>query len=514
MEQNQDQNKQDQNKLVTTPLNAVEKMEKFFDKFIEKENIKKFLINTLRNVDMSIDYIINAEATRYERNEVLQAARSPLRFGGLVVGGFFLIFGSWATLVPLDEASHAQGYLVSTSNKKPIQHLEGGIIKEIYVKDGDTVKAGDKLLLVSHVKFNADFESNQENYYQSLANLSRLMAQRDNLEKAQYPKELTDNLSNPAIKTIYDFQENLFHSTMNNYSETIKIYEAKIESAKKTIEIFNSRTTSGQKQLAVLDENYKAIKKLADQGYASKIKLGEAERQLADAHANLSEYQNKTLASKQDLLSAQATLLAYRNEFSTKTEAQIQETQGRIAQFKAAFTDSKDRQDRQLITSPIDGVVHDFFYVNNAKVEHYAVGSVINQQQQNSAIMNIIPVGEGFEVEAKVQPSDIDVVQVGMTTKMDVDAFRMRYPPPLIGKVIYVSEDVSQDNTQNGQVPLPYYSVRIQLDKDDLAKNPYLRDSLKAGMRLNVSIISGGKTMLRYLLDPLRKQMKKSFSER
>jgi HlyD family type I secretion membrane fusion protein len=501
----------DQNEPAVTPLSTVDRMEKFFDKFIEKENVKKFLVNTLRNVDMSIDYVVNQESKKYERNPVLQTARSPLRFGGLVVAGFFLIFGLWSTLVPLDEASHSiSAFLVASSNKKVIQHLEGGIIKEIYVKDGDVVKAGDKLLTVSNVKTSAEFESNRENYYQNLANLSRLIAQRDNLEKVDYPKELIDNLSDPAIKTIYDFQENLFHTTMNAYDENIKINETRIEVSKKAIDTYNARVNSQQKQLAVINERYQSIKKLADQGHATKSALGEAERQLAATQGDLDEYQNGVISSKQKFLEAQTMLTAYKTDFYNKIASQIQDTQARSSQYKAQFTDAKDKQERQLIISPIDGVVHNFFYIIGTKTEHYAVGSVVGA---GTTILDIVPNDSMFEVEAKVHVNDIDVVQVGMIAKMTIDAFKMRYPPDLLGEVIYVSQDMLLDpSVQQAQVP--YYNIRIKLDQKQLNENPDLRDQLKAGMRLNVAIISGGKTLLRYLLDPLRKSFKKSFSER
>jgi HlyD family secretion protein len=493
-----------------SPLSKVEQLQKFVDKFVEKESIKTRLKNFILNLDFSIDYITKENSTTYDRNPVLQSARGPIRFGILVITIFFLTFGIWGTFARISTASHSSyAVLVSSSNRKVVQHLESGIIKEIYVKNGDKVKAGDRLLLISDARSDAESEHHEEDHTHLMADLARLLAQRDRLEQISYPKEITDNLDQPNIKTIYDSQEKLFHSTMNSYKEQKKIGEAKIESAKKAISGLKAQNKSAAKQLQLNEERLKSITALADDGYASKAQLAEAESKFYAAQGNAGDLHNKILQAEQQLYQAQSEASGNEANFETKIASEIHDVKIKLSATNANAKTTKDQQSRKFITASIDGVIHNFFYTTQTgKLEYYHQGSVI---QGGVPIMDIIPNDDELEVDAKINPADIDAVLEGMETRIHIEAYRGEYVPDLIGKVIYVSRDISRDfSSQQG----PYYGVRVAIDQN-LKVNPSLKKlKLQPGMIASVTIVNGYKSFFGYLLDPLLKSFRKSFSER
>jgi HlyD family secretion protein len=494
----------------SSSLSKVEKLQKLVDTFVEKESVKTKLKNFILNLDFSIDYITKENSDKYERNPVLQSARGPIRFGVLVIAIFFLTFGLWGTFARISTASHSSyAVLVSSSNRKVVQHLESGIIKEIYVKNGDKVKAGDRLLLISDARSDAESEHHEEDHIHLMADLARLLAQRDRLEQVTYPKEITQHLDQANIKTIYDSQEKLFYSTMDSYKEQKKIGEAKIESAKKAISSFKAQNKSAIKQLQLAEERLKSITALAEDGYASKAQLAEAESKYYTAQGNAGELHNKILQAEQLLYQSQSEAAGNEANFETKIASEIHDVKIKLSATNANTKTTQDQQSRKFVTASIDGIVHNFFYTTQTgKLEYYHEGSVI---QGGTPIMDIIPEHDQLEVDAKINPADIDAVLEGMETRIHIEAYRGEYVPDLIGKVIYVSRDISRDfSSQQG----PYYGVRVAIDQN-LKVNPSLKKlKLQPGMIASVTIVNGYKSFFGYLLDPLSKSLRKSFSER
>ncbi|MFV9875383.1 MAG: HlyD family type I secretion periplasmic adaptor subunit [Rickettsiales endosymbiont of Dermacentor nuttalli] len=471
------------------------------DNIIKNDKVRHYLFVTLRNIDKSIDFIIRERSYKYERSDILQNARSPIVFGIWVLIVTFGIFGLWATFAPLDSAVIAQGKIVVDSNRKTIQHLEGGIIEKIYIKDGDHVKVGDPLILLSSARAKSDLDSliSQERALQ--AHEDRLRAERDQADSITFSQELLLHANIPEIKTNIESQINLFNTRKKFIDEKIHVIRKKIEQHKDEIGSYESQKQSLLSQFKINEEQIRTLEPLVKKGTYQRFKFQEIQSRVAALKGSIGEYTGRIAQAGQQINALEIEILNTTTTFLAEVAKELRETQTQLAVIHEKMKASMDILDRVMITAPQDGTIHD--------LKFHTIGGVITP---GGTILDIVPEKDQLVIEAQIRPQDISHIHIGFISHVRLGAYKSRNTPLVDGKVVYISPDILLDKQQMGIQP--YYLARIEIDKSQFTSNPRLKDiELLPGMPADVYIVTGTRTLLRYLLDPITDSLNKSLRE-
>ena len=458
----------------------------------------------LHHVDRFINFI--TKKTDGNRNDVVQSARSPILFGVYVIIIFVGIGGLWSIIAPLNSAVIAIGKVISNTNKKLIQHQEGGIIKHIFVAQGDRVKEGDKLIEFDDTKTKAQYENTLHQYRSDLASENRLVAERDNLDTIEFAEILKNTAHIPEVAKIMHTQENLFRSKKEMYRSEKESCKQKIAQLNKQIEGIEFRKISVIKNLEVTRDRLKAMRTLKSKGFVQKSTLLELEAKEANFKSELATLETEVARNHQEITKTEIDIINLQNKSTTETLRELRETQIRVASFREQLLAVKDQLNRIIIKSPVDGIIN--------VIHYHTIGGVI---PPGAYIMEITPLNDLLIIEAQVPHKNIDSVHVGLTTKIRFSAFKSRTTPLFTGKVISISPDLVQDKEQAaaGRMSEPSYIARIEIDMDEFNKVAKAKKlALHPGMQAEVQIVTGTRTLFRYLLDPVTDTMFKAFREK
>lgn len=462
--------------------------------------ISKAIQNILYYLDRFINFV--TKKTDAHRNDVVQVARSPILFGTYVIIFFVLIGGVWGSCAPLDSAAVAGGIVIASSNRKIIQHQEGGIIANIFVNLGDKVKAGDKLVELEDAKIKAHYESALSQYRHALAVESRCIAERDNKEEIEFPELLLKDKNLPEVATILHTQERLFHSKREGHISEINSLRQKIEQSKQRIEGLIAKKNSHIKNLETVRQHQKAAQALHQKGFAHKATLLDAQGREASVKGDIAMTESDIAASQHSIAETESIIAASQNKFIEKTLSELKDAQGQIGQVKEAVNAARDSLSRVVIKSPVDGSV--------IMIRHHTIGGVV---APGAPILEIAPTNDNLIIEARVPSKMIDSVHEGLVAKIRFSAFKSRTTPLFTGRVVKLSPDIVQDPNQKEMETM--YIARIEIDMEEFNKIAKSRNlELHPGMQAEVQIVTGTRTLLRYLLDPITDTMFRAFKEK
>ncbi len=424
-------------------------------------------------------------------------ARRPIVFGLWTMLIVFLGIGLWAGVVPLASAAIARGKVVLDSNRKTIQHLEGGIIDKILVSEGGKVEKGQTLVRLNETAAKTRYDLYFGQYNTSLATEARLVAERDGLEAPIFPPELLKvEQSNPAIAEILDSQRRLFASRKEALDGQLNILHQKSSQFTEEIHGLEAQVESATRQIALLDEEIEAVATLLKQGNAQKPRLLALQRAQADLKGQQGEDQARIARARQSIAEADLAISNQKTEFNNKVIADLKDTQQQLADLSERIRASGDIMDRIIISSPISGIVTD--------LRVHTIGGVISPGEK---IMDIVP-NDKLVIEALISPQDIDVVKPDLLARVHLTAYSSRRLPPVEGKVIHVSADSFEDQRTGTQ----YFKARIEIDPKSLAALG-TDVELTPGMMADVQIVTGERTLLSYLVSPIRDSFYNAFRE-
>lgn len=472
---------------------------------IVKQKIVAGIFQRMQSWVHYLDRFVNFITKKHDgdRNDVIQATRSPVLFGTYVIIFFVGFGGLWMAAAPLDSAAPAMGVVVSSTNKKTIQHPEGGIIKNILVKQGDHVKEGQVLIQLEDTKTKSDYDSILNQYRSFLASESRLFAERDNLESIQFPAFLTDSANIPEVEKIMLTQENLFASRKEVIRAERESLKQKISQSEKQIEGLEARKVSYKKSLEVTSDRLKAMKTLLAKGYAQKSTILDLEAKEAQAKSEIATVDTDIARTMQEITRAEIEMMNLQNKYIERALSELKETQYNLGTAKEKYLTLADALKRIDIKSPVDGIVNSMRY--------HTIGGVITSGQP---ILEISPINDFLVIEAKVPQKNIDSVHIGLLAKIRFSAFKSRTTPLFTGKVVSISPDVQEQN-QNSPQQESYYIARIEIDMEEFNKIAKARKlELHPGMQADIQIVTGTRTLLRYLLDPIIDTMFRAFKEK
>ncbi len=424
------------------------------------------------------------------------SARMPIQAGLWMIVAVFGAFGLWAGLAPLDSAALAPGYVVLDSNRKSIQHLEGGIVEEILVREGSQVKAGEALVRLNPTATEARLDLFRNQYFGNKAIEARLFAERDGKEKIEFPKELLDKANDPVVKEQIENQQQQFKTRRDSLNSQLGILRQKAEQSKKEIEGLEAQIRSADDQIKYLNEEIKTVQILLSQGNAQKPRLLALQRNRAQLEGQRGENKSSIARAEQMIAESELAVQSQINDFQTRVAAELKDTQLQLSDLQERVRASEDVKSRIVITSPVDGIV--------TGLAVHTVGGVINP---GGRIMDIVPLGDKLIVEARVNPQDIDVVHKGLTAQVRLTAFKSRTVPPVKGTV----ENISPDRFTDERTGISYFVARVEIQQKELDA---LKDvELSAGMPADVMILTGSRTLLGYILSPIGESFHQAFRE-
>ena len=424
-------------------------------------------------------------------------ARGSIVFGMWAFLIVFGIFGVWAALAPLNSAAVAQGQVILDSNRKTIKHLEGGIVKEILVREGGKVKEGDIIFKLDETAAKARLDLLKGQYITNRAAEARLLAERDNKTTIEFPEELLKlEKENPVAKDNIDSQRRLFDSRRKNIEGEEAVLRQKVEQQKREIQGLEAQASSARAQMNFLQQEITVVRKLLADGNAMRPRLLALERQSSDLDGRRGEHLAMVSRAQQAIGEAEIQMINTRNKFMNDVVSDLKDTQAQIGDVQERMRASQDTMNRINILAPISGSV------TGLKV--HTVGGVI---APGEALMDIVPVNDELIIEAKVQVQDIDVVHADLPARVRLTAYKTRQVPMIEGIV----KNVSADRFTDERSGVPYYIARVGIPHSALEELPNVK--LYPGMPADVLIVTGERTMLSFLFSPIRESFSKAFRE-
>jgi HlyD family type I secretion membrane fusion protein len=424
------------------------------------------------------------------------SCRRTLVVGWAVIGILFGGFGTWAALAPLSSAAIAPGTVVVDSSRKSVQHLEGGVIREILVRDGDQVEAGQVLLRLDGANVRAALASLRPMLATNQAYRARLLAERDGLDQIVFPDDLVaDAATNAATAQILAGQRRVFETRRHALGGERALNGNRLAQSRQKLEGLVRQLDVKKREMALMRDELGDYTILLSKGYTTKSRFASAQRttqQLESEEADLQSKveEGKVLVARYELEDDQLN-----KNFIEQVENELYKVEQESYQLLERLRAIQDQHARLDVRAPVSGVV--------VNMVAHTVGGVISP---GSPILDIVPKNDELMIEAQVRPSDIDGVKPGLVADLRFPGFNSSEIPRLTGTVTRVSAD--RLTATSGA---PYFLVRVQVSDSELARLDGL--SLIPGMPAEVLINKSERTLLYYLLSPIAHGIWTAFRE-
>ncbi|WP_340122798.1 HlyD family type I secretion periplasmic adaptor subunit [Methylobacter svalbardensis] len=421
--------------------------------------------------------------------------RGIRNIGAAIVLVTFGIFGIWSFWAPMDSSALAPGTVVVKSYRKTVQHLDGGIVAKIWVKDGDLVSEGQTLLMLDDAQIKAQLEIARSQNITLAAQVARLRAERDQLKKIDYP-ELLDDAADPRTTEAKLSENNVFHSRKNAYDGEIAVLNQRISQISSKINGLQGQVSSKKQLLASYAEEIQDLKELLAEGFADKQRLRDLQRNHALQGGEIAQL-NAEIATNQMLISeTRLQILQVQKQFQEEVAGKLSEAQSTLNDAQERLSANQDKLNRVEIKAPASGMVLGLTVHNE--------NSVISPGRP---ILDIVPQDAELIIEAQVSPMDIDRVVVGLEAEVRFSAFKQSKTPKMDGRVTHLSPDhLTDERTGN-----TYYQARVELTPESRKKLGDLQ--LLPGMPAEVLINTGERTLFEYLSQPATNAFARAFIE-
>lgn len=405
-------------------------------------------------------------------------------------------FGAWAALAPLSSAAIAPGVVTADSNRKSVQHLEGGIIAEILVREGQGVAAGQPLMRLDDLESRSTVTVLEEQLWSLLAQQARLSAERDGLDALAVPTVLAVRADHPVVSDILAGQERIFITRRTGMDGRAAVTRQRVAQLDAQIAALEAQRAAGRRQLVLIQEEVDAVSEIVAKGFERKSRLLGLMRQAAELDGNQGDLANRIAQAREGIAQAEQEMLGLRADRHSEVAAELREAQTRRAEIAEKLAAAQVRQTRRDLLAPESGTV--------VNLRHFVAGAVV---APGAAVLDLVPSDDALVIEARVNPTDIDVVHVGLSAKVVLTAFKTRTTPQIDGTVTRVSADALTDE-RSGQ---PYYAARVTVDAAQLGALKDVR--LQPGMPTETLIVTGERTLLTYLTQPIQDSFRKAFRE-
>jgi HlyD family secretion protein/epimerase transport system membrane fusion protein len=398
-------------------------------------------------------------------------------------------------LVYLDGGAVAPGVINPDSGKKTIQHLEGGIIAELPVREGQAVKMGQTLAVLESTQARATHETLVQQRLSLLARQARLDAERAGESRIQWPPELRS--SDKQIRDIVVAQQEVFDARRSTHATRQDILAQRVEQLLQQIQGSEAQVESASRQLEFVGEELKAKEYLVARGMMPKPEALRLKRAEAEIVGRRGEHVAEVARAREKIGEAKIQILSVEAERADQIAAEQDKVRAELAEVNEKLQASADVVKRTVAIAPVNGTVVD--------IKFRTIGGVV---QRGESIMSIVPEGDEMIIEARLQPRDVKAVHSGFEAKVRFTAYSSRNVPNVPGTVRTVSADRLMDETKHE----PYYLVRVAVDRE-LVKRRAPSVDLIAGMPVEVLVVTERRTMLDYLAKPFSDALWRSFRE-
>ncbi len=422
-----------------------------------------------------------------------QAAKTGMWLLALGLGGFL----AWAAFAPLDKGVPTQGRVSVESKLKSVQHLTGGIVKEVLVREGARVTEGQPLFKLEESNSKANFEGVRQDFVGNLAIKARLMAESSGAALISFPQELTDRAGDPQVHQVMRTQEQLFASRRASFKADLQVIEEGIRGQQEQLKAYQNMAESRQAQLALLKTELNNARDLVKDGFLPRSRLSELERQVNDSNASIQEQLGNMARARQAISELRVRAVARQQEYRKEIETQMAEVSKGVQAGSEKFSAAQGDLDRMVIRAPATGQI--------VGLQMQTVGGVVTAGQK---LAEIVPEGEPLLLEARIKPQLIDRVQPGLMADVRFQAFANTPQLVVESKLETVSGDLLTDPARNNEA---YYLALLKVtDKGMQALGSRI---LQPGMPAEIIIKTGEQTLLNYLLGPFLKRLASSMKE-
>jgi HlyD family secretion protein len=417
----------------------------------------------------------------------------------LILAGFVAIgggLGSWAAVAPLAGAVMSPATVVVDSRVKKVQHLTGGIVSEIAVKNGDHVRAGDLLVRLDDTVARANLQIIVKQLDQLAGRQARLVSERDGAERLMVPPALESLASHPDVAAIIAEEARFFDSRRAAREGLRAQLGERLTQLGDEIAGLAAQEQAKEREIAFIRDELKGVRDLYKRNLVQLARLNALERDAARLEGERGQLVAAAAQARGKMAEIRLQALQIDQDLRSEVSKDLREQQAKEAELIERRV-AAENQLRQIdIRSPQNGIVHE--------LSVFTVGGVVGAGE---SLMLIVPEGDALVLEAKIAPQDIDHVRVGQPALVRLSAFNQRRTPEVAGTVAYVAADLTKDNRDNRA----YYLAFVKLDEDGLKHIPEVK--LVPGMPAEVHLQTGERTALSYFLKPFSDQVARAFKE-
>jgi HlyD family secretion protein len=423
-----------------------------------------------------------------------EQARRLVRAGWWMVLGAILPLGVWICLAPLSMAVVAPAFVKVDLNRRPVQHLEGGIVRAVLVRDGQKVSAGDPVLVLGDVGVDADRNRVGYRVHVERAALARHEAEQAMARVLNFPEELMAAArDDERVQQALDKEGALFRARRESLGSEVALMVQQRERIGEEIDALNAQIAQAKNSLDLQTKYVEANRGLASSGFISPTRLDQIEATLVDYAAKIDERRSELARAEQRRVDNELKIKSIQNAYVQAASDQFKATAARLGEIEQEMRKSDDAAARQVVAAPASGEI--------IALRVTSPGAVV---APGEAIAEIVPSDARLMIEAQIRPEEINHVQLDQPARIKFTAYKYRSTSMVTGRVTYVSADRLIDRATN----LPYYGVTIAADAQSLRDAGDLK--LQAGMPAEVYIEGSKQTPLQYLAEPITSTIRKA----
>lgn len=418
--------------------------------------------------------------------------------GIAIVLAVFGVFSTWAALAPLHGAVIVAGTVVVESERKTVQHLEGGIVKRILVKPGSIVAQGEPLIQLEEVAADAAVSAIRAQLDADVARVARLVAERVAAAKIDFPRELMQRAAQPGVASILDTERALFVTRRKVLEEQIALLRAENTHIREEITNLDLQVKAGDAGIGYAREQLDLNEQLLRENFVANARVLDFRGQLSDRQQKRAEAAAQAAQARQKIKQNELKIEGLRQTYVKDATDELRQAERRVDDLRERLRPTQDALSRSTIVAPIAGVVVD--------LKVHTVGGVIGPRE---ALMDIVPAEAPMIVKGKARAEDITHLRVGTDVAVQFTAYKRRTTPVVNGAITYVSADALAEPSPLGTTP--YYEVHISVPRAALKEAGDL--DIVPGMPVEAFVQTEARTVLDYLIQPLTQSLRRAGRE-
>ena len=421
-----------------------------------------------------------------------------LRIGYIGVAVLVLGLFGWSAVAKIKGAVIAPGFVAVEGKPALIQHLDGGVVGGIFVRDGDQVQVGHPLIQLDPTEIDASREIVRVQLNETRARVERLRTERDGLARIDFPPDLLDAAgTNPRVRNAVDGQRSLFAARRAAMLGQVGQLQQRLGQSESQIRGLRALIESNRLQIIKLTEERTAKQTLVDKGFLGKPAVLALEREQLRLEGDVQSRQSEIDRLRGQIVETRGQISQVQRDLQAEVLAELRLAEAEVANYREQLTAASAQAGRVLITAPVSGTVHNLTITTT--------GGIV---QSAAELMQIIPSEARLIILTQVQPADIDQIYSGQQATVRLSAFNARSTPELNGSVVRVSPDRLVDP----ETGFPYYEVQVELPPEQLSR---LSDTLTLvpGMPAEAFMQTDSRTVLNYLMQPAIDAMRRAGRE-